>query len=303
MRLLLHIFAAAALLGSASLSLAGEQTLAHDVRSTKTPARRTEEVQVFLPPAIIEITGGWFVMGSSEAEIKIAIEICKGAGDGASRCNRDLFSDEYPQRKVYLSRYRIDRTEVSRNAYRQCVQANACPPSRVADTDQTIGQPTYPVTAITWREARRYCQWRGGDLPTEAQWERAARVSRIRLLPWGHHYKEGLANHGANQPGTNTDDDGYTYAAPVDAFDAGKSANGLLNLAGNVWELVRDSYAADQYRHSTRINPLRSQSGERVMRGGSWASPIHALRTTSRAKINEEQYRSDIGFRCVYDVP
>jgi sulfatase modifying factor 1 len=250
--------------------------------------------------AVIEIEAGWFVMGSSADDLKIAADLCNLKDKSLAPCDPDLFKDEVPARRVYLSTYRIDRTEVSRRAYRRCVLANACAPSRIPDSDPKLGQPDFPVTGLTWSEANAYCTWASGSLPTEAQWERAAKGNGKRVFPWGRSYDGRLANHGAIRGGSDGSD-GYVHAAPVDAFEQGKSANGLLNMAGNAWELTRDRYLSDQYRRAPSVNPIGPAQGEgRVIRGGSWFSPLYALRASARAKIGENEDRPDIGFRCVY---
>jgi formylglycine-generating enzyme required for sulfatase activity len=250
--------------------------------------------------AVIQIESGWFVMGSSADDLKVASDLCRTADKSSPPCAPGLFNDEVPAHRVFLSTYRIDRTEVSRKAYRRCVLANVCAPSRIPDTDPNLGRPELPVAGLTWAEAGVYCAWVNGTLPTEAQWERAAKGNGNRVFPWGRQYGGALANHGAVGGGTDGSD-GYLYASPVDTFEQGKSANGLFNMAGNVWEFTRDRYASDQYRSAQRVNPAGAAQGEgRVIRGGSWRSPLHALRSSARAKVGENENRTDLGFRCVY---
>lgn len=250
--------------------------------------------------AVIQIEAGWFVMGSGADDLKIAAELCNLKDNSLPPCAPGLFKDEGPARRVYLSTYRMDRTEVSRRAYRRCVLANACAPSRIPDSDSNLGRPDFPVTGLTWNEANGYCVWAGGSLPTEAQWERAAKGNGKRVFPWGRSYDGRLANHGAIGGGADGSD-GYLHAAPVDVFEQGKSPNGLFNMAGNAWEFTRDRYASDQYRRAASVNPVGAATAEgRVIRGGSWLSPIYALRVSGRAKIGEDENRPDVGFRCVY---
>jgi formylglycine-generating enzyme len=246
------------------------------------------------------IEAGWFTMGSDADDLRFAASLCSAAENSPGTCSPEQFQDEEPAHRVRLSRYSIDRTEVSREAYRRCVLANVCAPSRVPDTDEGLGRPEYPVTGVTWAEARRYCGWTGGDLPTEAQWERAARGGGRRTFPWGRYYNSHLANLGGAAGGTDAAD-GFQYAAPVEAFAEGRSQYGLLNTAGNVWELTHDRYAPDYYRKTGRVNPAGPEQGDqRVIRGGSWSSPPYTARVTERDKLAESESRPDVGFRCAY---
>jgi formylglycine-generating enzyme required for sulfatase activity len=252
-------------------------------------------------PAVVTIPAGWFVMGSSERDLAFVAGLCALDREVEGSCQPEMFRDEIPAHRVFLTEFRIDRTEVSNRAYQRCVLANACAPSRLGRGDERTGRPRQPVAGVTWEEAGRYCEWVGGGaLPTEAQWERAARGEGARRFPWGSFYNSRLSNHGGRQ-GRPDGIDGYRFAAPVDAFADGASPYGLLNMAGNVWELTADRYAPEAYRTASRVNPTGPQKGEaRVMRGGSWRSAAYALRVTQRGKIGEREHRADVGFRCAY---
>jgi formylglycine-generating enzyme required for sulfatase activity len=192
--------------------------------------------------------------------------------------------------------------EVAQADWRRCVRAGECHPARVSEADTRLGRPEHPVAGVTWDEARRYCAWVGGRLPTEAEWERAARGGSARRFPWGNRLDERLANHGraSAEP---EEADGHAYAAPVDAYPDGKSAHGLLQMAGNVWELTADRYAGDAYAKGEQTDPRGPREGEEhVMRGGSWRSPAYTLRVTHRASLKDGESRPDVGFRCVYDA-
>lgn len=241
-------------------------------------------------------------MGSDDDAIARAVQICLLSPPASGRCSPDSFADEKPEREVYLSAYSIDRLEVSNDAYLRCVSAGACAPSGTSETDARIGRPEHPVAGVSWREAQEYCQWVLGELPTEAQWERAARGDSLRAFPWGREWNTRLANHGAADD-TESELDGYRYAAPVDSFADGRSFYGLQNMAGNVWELVADRYGAYDPKASG-VEPVGAPSGgERVIRGGSWRTPPRALRVTARARISELERRPDVGFRCAYSAP
>jgi formylglycine-generating enzyme required for sulfatase activity len=261
---------------------------------------RKEGLRLKSPPAVL-IGSGWFTMGSTESDLEYVAGMCALNENSPEACSSEMFRDELPAHRVFLSTYRMDRTEVSNRAYRLCVLANRCAPPRISDLDERIARPEQPVTGVAWVEAERYCRSKGGRLPTEAEWERAAKGTGGRRFPWGNFYNDRLANHG--QAGGQPDPvDGYRFAAPVDSYPDGGNERGLRNLAGNVWELTADWYAPDYYRRSERVDPKGPPVGTaRAMRGGSWRSPAFMLRVTQRASIDENEVRLDVGFRCAYD--
>lgn len=253
-------------------------------------------------PAVVRIEAGWFEMGSDDEDVARAVRLCEATMPEGGGCGPALFVDEQPRRRIYLSAYAIDRTEVSNAAYRRCVAAGVCAPSRTSDEDVRLGLDEQPVSGVRHDEASRYCAWVGGQLPTEAQWERAARNGSRRDFPWGEDYNGRVANHGSGMaepdPG-----DGYDFAAPVTAFPDGKSAYGLLNMAGNVWELVADRYAPRAYQTERDVDPTGPEDGDAyVVRGGSWRSPVFALRVSHRGKVPATESHPDVGFRCAYNV-
>jgi formylglycine-generating enzyme len=250
-------------------------------------------------PDVVRIDGGFFAMGSDDADVLHAVELCAQDVEDRALCRPELFLDEQPLHRVYVSGFRIDRSEVSQRAYARCVERGVCAPSRVQDTDARLGLPDHPAAGVTAAEAQRYCGWLGGRLPTEAEWERAARGGSRRRFPWGQLWNGRVANHGQRTAA----EDGYEYAAPVDALPDGKSAYGLLQMAGNVWELTADRYDRDAYAKAAAVDPQGPLEGEEiVIRGGSWRSPIHALRASQRAAIKVGEARPDVGFRCAYNV-
>ncbi|MFI5307653.1 MAG: formylglycine-generating enzyme family protein [Polyangiales bacterium] len=270
----------------------------------KAAAERVVSLSVMIAAAP-RVPAGWLEMGSDAADVAFAVASCaaSASGEEASLCRPELFADEQPRHRVYIGAFRIDRTEVSQRDYRRCVEHGACPPARVSDLDARLGQLDQPVVGVTVAEASRYCAWAGGRLPTEAEWERAARADDSRRFPWGRYWNDRIANHGAGADRPSVKD-GYEFAAPVTALADGKSAFGVLNLAGNVWELTADRYAPDAYAKSERIDPRGPSAGDQqVIRGGSWRSPPYTLRVTQRAAIKRDDSRPDVGFRCAYNVP
>lgn len=266
-------------------------------------------------PDVVWIPGDWFLRGSDEEDIDFAVELCRaGEGEGLpGGCPAELFIVEAPQERIWISTYGIDRTEVTHAAWRRCVAANACPPSRVNAANEVaarrLGLPAHPVSGVTWDEARTFCEWVGGRLPTEAEWERAARGHDGRHFPWGNVYNPRLANHGgpAHDPrllrfGRPDGQDGFRYAAPVGSYPDAVSPYGLVDMAGNVWEWTADLYDPEAYIDAVRVDPQGArEGGQRVVRGGSWFEPAFALRTTHRAAVAQGDAAPDLGFRCAYD--
>ena len=271
--------------------------------ATSSAAERVAKVSRQAPDAVL-IRAGTFAMGSDDADVAFAVSLCRENASEPERCQPELFADEQPRHDVRLAAYRIDRTEVSRARYLSCVAAGECAPPRTSEVDARIAQPQHPVTGVLGSEAAAYCARLGGRLPREAEWERAARGNGARHFPWGVQWNTRLANHAEALPPGAAPRDGYPHAAPVDAFADGASAYGLLNMAGNVWELTADRYAADAYVRSGRTDPRGPATGEAwVIRGGGHGSTPHELRVTAREALPEHETRADVGFRCAYELP
>ena len=250
--------------------------------------------------AVARLSAGTFVMGSDDAGITYASALCARYSQPGSLCDGATFRDEQPARLVQLAAFAIDRTEVTREAYLRCVAAGACAPSRVPEADARLSQPQHPAVLVTAAEAAAYCAWAGGRLPSEAEWERAARAGSPRRFPWGNQWNDRLANAAPHDPAV-PDRDGYRYLAPVGAFPDGANTHGLLDMAGNVWELTADRYDAEAYAKAGRVDPSGPAQGDlRVIRGGSHASPPHMLRAAQRSTVRENEPRPDVGFRCAY---
>jgi serine/threonine-protein kinase len=248
------------------------------------------------------IPAGPFTMGSDQAT---ALAECEKYFTG---CNaEEWYLNEGPVHAVTLDAYYLDLYEVTNAQYQACLMAGACaPPRRNSSSTVTayFDNPeysAYPVIWVDWTQATAYCAWRGLRLPTEAEWEKAARGDDARLYPWGNDFEAGAGNFcdvNCGEPWANAAfDDGYAGTAPVGSFTLGVSPYGLHDLAGNVNEWVADRYAADYYSVSPTENPLGPDSGaRRAIRGGSFHTPAQGLRTTARPL--SDPAADYIGFRC-----
>ena len=196
---------------------------------------------------------------------------------------------------VTLSAYWIDRTEVTNSMYALCVLAGACnSPGRVAVTlrpnyynDPLYAQ--YPVVWVNWTDAFAYCQWAGRRLPSEAEWEKAARGPDGWNFPWGNSLKPGYSNTGNFTTGT----------SHVENFPGDRSIYGVLDMAGNVSEWVQDYYAKN-YQDAESVDPTGPQVGiyGRTVRGGSWESQPANVFVFSRSNQPEDYTSERLGFRC-----
>jgi eukaryotic-like serine/threonine-protein kinase len=225
----------------------------------------------------------------------------------------DFWGAEGPVHQVYLDGYWIQRTEVTNALYQRCVSEKSCPlPASISSytTPNYYGNPDFdgfPVVNVSWSGAQSYCRWIGGRLPTEAEWEKAARGTDGRRYPWGEDSPSGELVNYCDRRCTRSDsdpqqDDGYSELAPVGSFPLGASPYGVLDMAGNVWEWTADWFRETYYRISPDKNPLGPASGSRrVVRGGAWLNPDHGLRTTARASFRSTETMVSVGFRCVVD--
>ena len=205
--------------------------------------------------------------------------------------------DEQPVHQVYLDAFWMDQTEVTNTQYQKCVASGSCTnpssegsftrPRYYASDDQYAD---FPVIHVNWYQATTYCTWAGGRLPTEAQWEAAARGTDGRTFPMGDHVDKDSANYAGFVGDT----------ARVGSYPSGSSPYGVLDMAGNVWEWVFDWYGQDFYRRSPNRNPTGPPSGSsRVLRGGSWEDDTDLLRSANRNFNDPHASTTTWGFRCV----
>ena len=327
------------LAGLAGVSFAGERA-GRIVRIDQDAPR-----EVFVP-------SGTFVMGidpdvrrlaEQECELKFqpdqALQVPTPSGGMATVCQRYSEElDEMAEREVSLDAFAIDRDEVSVADYRRCINAGACSLDAMIAGDERYIRDEWPMVNVTWYEAQDYCRWRGGRLPTEAEWERAARGDDGRAWPWGNIERPRDFNHGQARShamrqidriqavnamsvdfmGDPDASDGFALLAPPGSYPWGEGppwgGSGTRDQAGNVAEWVADARGGSDatlgYRGLSSINPLREGSANdgRVVRGGSWRQPEFLGRANLRDPFGvilqglnlyaPDRRFSHVGFRC-----
>jgi formylglycine-generating enzyme required for sulfatase activity len=240
---------------------------------------------------MILIPAGTFSMGSNDDHVQQATDWCK--------CGSHYFEDELYMHDVYVSAFYIDRYEVTNRQFQAFVEATGYrtdaekkPEVNTWRTAFTPGKEEHPVIWMSWNDANAYCQWAGARLPTEAEWEKAARGDDARLWPWGSEWDNTRLNAAESQTKATTE---------IGSFPNGASPYGAMDMAGNVWEWVNDWYDPTFYQYgANRTNdPTGPQDGQdRVLRGGGYNNGLHDVRTANRHKGGMTGYAPDHGFRC-----
>ncbi len=239
------------------------------------------------------------------ASVPIAITDSKGVSmvlipDGDFTMGSDKGDpDEQPIHSIYLENFYIDKFEITNGLYQACVMDGVCqvPSSTSSSThlnyysDPKYGD--YPVIYVDWNMAKSYCEWRDSRLPTEAEWEKAARGTDARTYPWG----EGIGCNFANFGGLNCVGD----TTAVGSYKDGISFYGVYDMAGNVWEWVSSRYQTYPYNPNDGRESLTVW--DRVFRGGSWRNPAKEIRSSFRSYERQTYITNFIGFRCAKDVP
>ena len=203
-------------------------------------------------------------------------------------------ADEQPVRQVYLDAFYMDKHQLSVREYAKFLEAT----SHVAPTDWEIMSKSMhqkrPVINVDWADADAYCKWANKRLPTEAEWEKAARGTDGRIYPWGNELPTQFHANMKKEVWNN-----HVVLTPVGMFEDGKSPYGIYDMAGNVWEWVSDWYASNYYATGSVRNPIGPPRGDyKVVRGGSWGSGPKDLRSTDR-EIHLPSFQGfGTGFRC-----
>ena len=233
---------------------------------------------------------------------------------GIDNTKNNNFMDEAPAKMIYLSSYYIDKFEVSNSKYTEFIIATDHPAPAYWDY-RKLNQPSQPVTGVNWFDADTYCHWANKRLPTEAEWEKAARGPAGSIYPWGNKIEYSKANFAKGKSGQKYITDS------VDAHPDGISYYGAYNMAGNVFEWVQDWYSSNYYSTDETRNPIGPQLQKiknvgvvsnkpeldlkkKVIRGGSWFAPAQSITTTHRFwndPINNS-YGVGLGFRCAQSL-
>ncbi len=236
------------------------------------------------------IPAGKFSMGSDESEAKGAFELCKKY---LKDCSWDWFKREMPKHEVHLNAYSIDKYEVTNAQYKQCVKAGKCKKPYDTTGYDAQNKASHPVVYVDWSMAKSYCAWAGKRLPTEAEWEKAARGENENIWPWGNEFDCKKSCNSVSPCKQSSTCAVGSYASDVFSY-------GVYDMAGNVWEWVQDFYDDNYYHHSPEKNPKGPASGKyHVVRGSSWrlTDPI-GFRGGYRYANEPDSRFSDLGFRC-----
>jgi iron(II)-dependent oxidoreductase len=255
-----------ALIAVSTLAVAASPPAAKDGQATTVESLKGKD-----GAPMILIPGGPFTMGSN-----------------------DGLPNERPEHLVELDPYYIDQYEVTLALYRKFLESgnHESPPTWDDEAATTVGDR--PAIGMKWADAEAYCKWAGKRLPTEAEWEKAARGPNGLLFPWGDRAPDSeramFGQHHVHE---------IPILAAVDSHDAGRSPYGLHHMAGNVAEWVQDWFGLDYYAYMPGKNPIGPASGRyRGVRGGSWKSKVVMLRTATRSGFAPDQRSATIGFRC-----
>ena len=286
------------------------------------PAHQVPEILQVLRSLAVSVPGGTFTMGTVLDEVVQAINECT-VRDGGT-CLAAFAEDSYPAHPVTVDAFMMETTEVTFEQYVAflnvrgpgshlngcagfpCIQTrneSADAPMVFDSANYSIPGllPQYPAYGMTWYGAREYCETIGRRLPTEAEWERAARGDDGRVYPWGNEWDNALAK-------TNRPVDTSPGPFPIASYPLGASLYGIYDLAGNMAEWVSDWYSERYYEaqaaQETSVNPSGPVTGlEKVLRGGSWNSVPFFSRAVHRQSWDPSQGQRWIGFRCAADVP
>lgn len=296
----------------------GQPVVPQNNNPPATPTSSVPEALALLASPMVTVDGGTFNMGTTVQEVRQAEQECI-TRDGAA-CTVQMGEDSVPPHPVTLSTFQIETTEVTNaqyiaflntlgpNSHRRGCLGQPCLNTTAEDENSYITFDSqnydistvfneFPVVGVTWYGALAYCQALGRRLPTEAEWERAARGPGVDgfIYPWGNTWDGTLAR---------TRNTGEIGAVEVISFSGGRSLFGVLNMAGNVAEWVNDWYSPNYYAlpEASGVNPQGPAVGtDRVVRGGSWDTRPFFVRTVHRQHFRPDDTSLDRGFRCAAD--
>jgi len=250
-----------------------------------TPAEKTESSSY---PGMVLIPEGAFEMGSRRSLRELdPVAIFQA--------DRHMLGPEDPAHEVILDAYYIDLYEVANADYKKYLEATRTTTLPRYWEDTNFNQPTQPVVGVTWKEAQVFCQWKNKRLPTEAEWEKAARGKRPVKYPWGNEEPDKTRLNFNNHIGK---------TAPVGSYPTGKSDYGVFDLSGNVAEWVKDWHFPEYYLFSPKENPPGPEKGHyKIIRGGNWKNNAEDVRLTYRNATVPKARSKTVGFRCAADAP
>lgn len=247
---------------------------------------------------MVLVPAGSFTMGTGEGEESGFSQFSRGLFGSPKR--ELSYPDEEPAHLVELDAFFIDKFEVTTSLYRSFMNKSGRARPRFWTDTIPVSQGEKPVVGVTWKAAQAYCGWAGKRLPTEAEWEKAARGTDGRLYPWGN---EAPTKRHANFDKC-CDFQDYGVLTNVGSLRAGSSPYGAYDMAGNVWEWVADWYDENYYGVSPDRNPKGPSQGKyKVIRGGSWDDESRFLRASDRYVRDPWDGFNFIGFRCAQDAP
>ena len=298
--------------------------------ATATPTPTPPPTPTPLPPVITVpggsmtlVAGGFFQMGAAADDL---LATCQTF---SADCRRAWFASAEPAHTVLVAPFYLDTTEVTNAAYVEFLNASGdeaalCQGQPCLDPDQSrIGwengvagvaadRAEFPAAGATWYGAAAFCAWREARLPTEAEWEKAAvwddAAAAVRRFPWGDDFHGQRLNFCdatcAAEHANVAWNDGYAVAAPVGHYEEGRSASGIYDLAGNLWEWVADWYDPAYYATSPDADPTGPETGEqKVVRGGSWYDTATFTLSAMRLASPPTNADATLGFRCAADLP
>jgi len=243
---------------------------------------------------MVPVPAGWFLMGSDRKMDKLA------------------YLTELPQRKVFLDAYEIDKFEVTTVQFLRFVLATNRPPLidwRYDGGNFQESMASHPVMHVSWHDADAYCRWAGKRLPTEAEWEKAARGEDGRIYPWGNQpaglSRSNFGRSGLSGPVRDRPERLMLYPPiiSVDKYENGVSPYGVFQLSGNVSEWVADWYDKDYYKTASEKNPKGPEKGtQRGFRGGGWIDSTPSVRAAQRNGTDPNTRMNWMGFRCARDA-